>query len=1196
MSNFAADLHIHSRFSRATSKGLTIRSLAAWAEVKGIGVLGTGDCTHPAWLDEIGRELIEDGSGLLSLRAPANLAAQIPGLPLALAGQARFMLQGEISSIYKRGGKVRKVHNLVYLPTIEAAKALNAKLAQVGNLASDGRPILGLDSRNLLELVLETHPLAFLVPAHIWTPWFSLFGSMSGFDTVEECYADLSEHIFAMETGLSSDPGMNWTFSALDRYRMISNSDAHSGEKLGREANLFKGEASFGGIRSALRAHQTGEATSCEFQGTIEFFPEEGKYHLDGHRKCNWSMEPGETLAHKGLCPVCGKPATLGVLHRVLALADRPEPVQPQNQPGYHSLIPLREVLSEVLDVGAGSKAVTSEYFRLLERLGPELGILRETPLPDIARAAPVLAEAVERMRAGKVLRSAGFDGEYGVITVFTPEERAQMRQGRMLAGMPARRGRRPAVATPSEPETEAEGDPAPATPALSHARRPLPGASPQASIGAPAPSTAPQGLNPAQEAAVCAGLGANPAPVLVLAGPGTGKTHTLLERALRLLKSGAPPQSIVIITFTRRAADELHERLAARLTGHPGVHQGVGPGHHAQLPLADTLHALALDLWTTQQGQPPVLLGEDAARRMFLEALPQELPKARRLAVYRSHALSRETLTPLTGPDAALAEQAAQRTAELKALRNQADFTDLLEYLLRLVQNPEFSAPFEHVLVDEVQDLSALQLEAVLGLAGWRQGSGGDSATPGPEEATPDAETFGATNADTVRHDALEPGSAAPGSRLAELSQHVSSPADANRPGEHDPDEHCPGAGFFAIGDPNQSIYGFRGAAADVRQRLQARWPRLRVVSLTENYRSGQGILDAAGLLLPTPPHLAALPGRASDLELVEAPDARHEASLIAARIGRLLGGTSHTLLDAGGGANLAPGDVAVLVRFRALIPPLKAALELAGLPCSAPEAEVFWEEPRVAAILRVAERLFGLPVPDAPSSMDAPGFMGAMGGPDETGSSNMGATDQDRQTGHADPAVKADLPEFLLLQGPRVLPTALRETPPFDRFFWDGAAFRDLCQAFDEHGGWVGLLDWVRLETGFASIRQAAQKVRILTLHAAKGLEFEAVFLPALEQGIVPLAPFNGEALTAEALAEERRLFYVGMTRARSLLCLSFARARQLYGKTLVQHPSELLTGLLADLAARQPALALRRTVLAQKVQTRQTHLSLF
>ncbi|MBI5518613.1 MAG: UvrD-helicase domain-containing protein [Desulfovibrio sp.] len=1143
MSNFAADLHIHSRFSRATSKGLTIPNLAAWAEVKGIGVLGTGDCTHPGWLSEIERMLKEDGSGLLSLREPGAIAGQIPGLPTRLAGSARFMLQGEISSIYKRGGKVRKVHNLVYLPTVEAAKALNAKLAQVGNLASDGRPILGLDSRNLLEMVLETHPEAFLVPAHIWTPWFSLFGSMSGFDSVEECYGDLSEHIFAMETGLSSDPGMNWTLSALDRYRMISNSDAHSGEKLGREANLFRGEASFSGIRNALRAHlpheeRAGEDGGCEFLGTVEFFPEEGKYHLDGHRKCNWSMEPGETLAHKGLCPVCGKPATLGVLHRVLALADRPEPAQPQGQPGYHSLIPLREVLSEVLDVGAGAKAVTAEYFRLLGRLGPELSILREVPLSDIARAAPVLAEAVERMRAGKVLRRSGFDGEYGVITVFTPEERAQMRQGRMLAGMPARRGRRPALQSPSEPETEAEGDPAPA--------------------GAEAPRRA--GLNPEQEAAVRAGLdssdigGATPtAPVLVLAGPGTGKTHTLIARVERLLEAGTAPKSIAVVTFTRRAADELHERLAAKF------------GDRAELPLADTLHALALDLWTSSKGQPPVLLSEDGARRMFLEALPEAMPRAERLALIRRHALARETLVPLDGEAGETAAKAWAQVAEAKALRNQADFTDLLEFLLAAVRAPGFAAPFAHLLVDEVQDLSALQLEAVLGLAG--------SPAPGQCPAIPPAGRDG-----TVSAPGDDPA-------LGDSARAVGGDADAMNGGMGDGDgegggkndgekDGCAQAqargpvGFFAIGDPNQSIYGFRGAAGDVRERLLARWPELLVISLGENYRSGQGILDASGHVLPEHPRLRALPENSAEVELAEAPDDRHEARLIAGRIGALIGGTSLTLMDSAAAPALAPGDVAVLVRFRALIPPLKAALEQAGLPCSAPEAEVFWEEPRVAAILGVAGRLFGLPPEEK-----------AQGGAPDTGETE---------------GMDADLPEFLLLQGPRVLPAALRETPPFDRYFWDGPAFRDLCLAFDEHGGWVGLLDWVRLETGFASIRQSAQKVRILTLHAAKGLEFEAVFLPALEQGILPLCGFGaGDAeLTPEALAEERRLLYVGMTRARRRLCLSFARSRTIYGKTLTRQPSPFVT----ELADRLPAGLLRRTVLAQKVQTRQTHLSLF
>ena len=1101
MTTFAADLHIHSRFSRATSKALTVRSLAAWAEVKGLAVLGTGDLTHPGWLDEIGRELKEDGSGLLSLRDPANLASQLPGLSdqltAQLAGGARFMLQGEISSIYKRGGKVRKVHNLVYLPTLAAARALNARLAQVGNLASDGRPILGLDSRILLDMVLNTHPEAFLVPAHIWTPWFSLFGSMSGFDRVEDCYGDLTSEIFAMETGLSSDPGMNWTISALDRYRMVSNSDAHSGEKLAREANLFRGEASFSGIRAALRAHQTGLEGDCEFLGTVEFFPEEGKYHMDGHRKCNWSMEPGETVANRGLCPVCGKPATLGVLHRVLALADRPEPVQPEGQPGYDSLIPLKEVLSEVLDVGSGSKKVALEYFRLITALGPELFILREAPLPDIRRASPVLAEAVERMRAGKVLRKSGYDGAFGVITVFTPEERAEMRHGGRLVAAKAPRGRKRAVPAQAQPESEAAGDPEPAA-------------------QAEPPALRPDGLNQAQASAVYAG----PGPVLVLAGPGTGKTHTLIRRVERLLDEGVPADALAVATFTRRAASELSERLAALR----------GPGQ--PLPLTDTLHALALALWTMRRGQPPVLLSEDAARKLFVESLPKGLTKAERETLYRRHSLARESLVPLAGPtaetDGELARSAQAEVAKLKAARNLADFTDLIEFLLAEVRQPGFCPPFAHLLVDEIQDLSALQLEAVLGLAGES------------------------------------------------------------------------GEGFFAIGDPDQSIYGFRGAAGNVRARLAGRWPGLAVLALAENYRSGQAILDAArAVLASTPasnplPVLRARPGIACQVELVQAPNAHFEARCIAERARKLLGGTSLTLLDAQA-PPLAPGDIAVLVRFRALISPLKAALEEAGLPCSAPEAEVFWEEPRVAAILRVAEKLFGLPAANDSDGGSGGGSNGDPGGGSDGGPDGGPDGAPENATGKSpdNSTVAVNLPEFLLLQGPRVLPAALRESPPFDRFFWEGPAFRDLCQEFDAHHGWVGLLDWVRLQAGLAELRQSAQKVRIMTLHAAKGLEFEAVFLPALEEGILPFAgpgaqPDDAAALAPELLDEERRLLYVGMTRARSHLCLSFAHERTLYGRRLSQTPSRLLDALPKD--------ALRRRHIVQKVKSRQTHLSLF
>ncbi len=1090
MTEFAADLHIHSRHSRATSKGLTIRNLAAWAEVKGLNVLGTGDCTHPGWLAEIERELVDDGSGLLRLRNPGGLEREIPGAPVKFGGGARFLLQGEISSIYKRGGKVRKVHNLVYLPTIEAAKALNAKLAQVGNLASDGRPILGLDSRNLLEMVLQTHPEAFLIPAHIWTPWFSLFGSMSGFDSVEECYGDLTPEIFAMETGLSSDPGMNWTISALDRFRMVSNSDAHSGEKLGREANLFRGQASYSGIRSALKYHDSPDGT--EFLGTVEFFPEEGKYHLDGHRNCAWSMEPAETHAHKGLCPVCGRPATLGVLHRVLALADRGESRQPEGQPGYASLIPLREVLSEILDSGPATKTVSAEYFRLLEKLGPELDILRRVPAEDVRRLSPVLAEALERMRAGKVLRKSGFDGEYGVITVFSPEERSEMKSGGRLIAPGPKRGRKrkePGQGQDREGESDPDqGETGQGVPSVSQLMRPVP--------------AMPDGLNPEQDTAAEAG----PGPVLVLAGPGTGKTHTLMERVARLLQAGVAARDVAVVTFTRRAAGELRERLAARLSGLSG------PGQ-AELPVADTLHALALSLWALRRGKPPVLLAEEAVRKLFIEGLPVDLGAPRTLrqsrALYDRWVLARESLTPLEelpgGEDMAVA---ARHVAEVKGVRNLADFGDLLEFLLDLVRQPDFVPPFKHLLVDEVQDLSVLQLEGVMGLAG----------PPG-------------------------------------------------LPGQ------VGGQGFFAIGDPNQSIYGFRGAAGRVRERLQARWPGLEVVGLRRSYRSGQGILDAAEAVLPeavlpeavlppsagSQPALIARAGAPWEVELLQTPDAGREARRIAERIRALLGGGSLTLREHGaGGPELAPGDIAVLVRSRALMGPYKEALEQAGVGACAPEAEAFWQDGRVAAILRAAEKLFGLPAPAMPV--------------EEGGQ------------------VAAELPEFLLVQGPRVLPSALRESPPFDRFFWEGLAFRELCHAYDEQGGWVGLIDWLRLEEGLVRVRRSAQKVPILTLHAAKGLEFEAVFLPALEEGVLPFIREGGDCHPDE-VDEEARLLYVGMTRARRLLVMSHAERRTVYGRELERQPSRYLARLLA----RLPEGLVRRTVLAPRTLVRQRQGSL-
>lgn len=414
---YFADLHIHSPHSRATSKESTLSGLAGWGRVKGIQVIATGDFTHPIWSATLRNELIEAEPGFFRLRDEQVLSGPLPDLPRTDT-PLRFMLSAEISSIYKRGGKVRKVHNLLYVPDFASVERLNRRLCAVGNLKSDGRPILGLDSRDLLEILLEEAPEGFLVPAHIWTPWFSLFGSRSGFDDIAECFADLTGHVFALETGLSSDPAMNRRVSALDRFALVSNSDCHSPRNLGREANLFTAGFDFFSLRDALKANRREL-----FRGTVEFFPEEGKYHADGHRICTVCLDPGETKRLSGLCPVCGKPMTVGVLSRVMTLADRLEPAFTETAPDVFSLIPLAEVLSELLGVGSSSQKVQSEYARVIRRFGSELDCLLRLELSQVEEYSALLGEAVRRMRQGRVLRTPGYDGVYGSIRLFAPGE-----------------------------------------------------------------------------------------------------------------------------------------------------------------------------------------------------------------------------------------------------------------------------------------------------------------------------------------------------------------------------------------------------------------------------------------------------------------------------------------------------------------------------------------------------------------------------------------------------------------------------------------------------------------------------------------------------------------------------------------------------------------------------------------------------
>ena len=407
------DLHIHSRFSMATSKEGTPENLDFWARKKGISLIGTGDFTHPVWREELRERLVPDGNGLYRLRDEyvKEESRKFPG------EGTRFVISGEISSIYKKNGKTRKVHNVILLPSLEVADAMAQRLEKIGNIHSDGRPILGLDSHDLLEMMLDVCPEGILFPAHIWTPHFSVLGAKSGFDSVEECFEELTPYVHALETGLSSDPAMNWRISGLDRYQLVSNSDAHSPSKLGREANLLDIDCSYEGL---YRAIQTGEG----LEGTVEFFPEEGKYHFDGHRKCGVSLSPVEAERLGGICPVCGKKLTMGVDHRVEQLADREEGFVKEDGKKYESLVPLPEVISACMGYSTASKKVQGCFEQMLQKLGTEFDILRNVPTEDIKSCAGErIAEGIENVRNGNVKRIPGFDGEYGKIELFAKND-----------------------------------------------------------------------------------------------------------------------------------------------------------------------------------------------------------------------------------------------------------------------------------------------------------------------------------------------------------------------------------------------------------------------------------------------------------------------------------------------------------------------------------------------------------------------------------------------------------------------------------------------------------------------------------------------------------------------------------------------------------------------------------------------------
>lgn len=405
------DLELHSRFARAVSKDMNLTNLEAWGEKKGIEIIGTGDFTHPEWFRELKKELEELGNGLFKRKGSNSTI--------------RFLLSSEISCIFSRGGAVRRIHILVYAPSFAVVEKINANLGWIGNLKADGRPMLGLDAKELVKIALDASPDCMIIPAHVWTPWFGMYGSKSGFDSIKDCFEEYLEYIPAIETGLSSDPPMNWRLSELDDKSIVSFSDAHSPPNIGREATIFELEGpSYANIAKALRIPFPTDTDANRIAMTVEFFPEEGMYHWDGHREHDIRWSPEETKQHEGICPQCKKPVTVGVMNRVDALADRPAGFEEKRRPPFKRMVPLSEIIGDALGVGKLTKTVETEYNSIIKTFGAEFTVLIETPIEEIQRSTqPKIAEGIQRVRNGKLTIVPGYDGVYGTVKVFTEEE-----------------------------------------------------------------------------------------------------------------------------------------------------------------------------------------------------------------------------------------------------------------------------------------------------------------------------------------------------------------------------------------------------------------------------------------------------------------------------------------------------------------------------------------------------------------------------------------------------------------------------------------------------------------------------------------------------------------------------------------------------------------------------------------------------
>jgi uncharacterized protein (TIGR00375 family) len=1111
-----ADLHVHSKFSRATAQDLDLENLYIAAQVKGIQLVGTGDFCHPAWFAEIESKLDPAEPGLYQLKADVTKTLD-QRIPPKCRGAVRFILATEISNIYKKAGRTYKNHNLVFVPDLPTARKLNYRLEQIGNIHSDGRPILGLDARDLLEVVLEVSRDAFLVPAHIWTPWFSVLGSKSGFNSISECFGDLSSYIFAAETGLSSDPAMNWRVSSLDEITLISNSDAHSPGNLGREANIFDTELSFKALRDAIKS-----ADPDHFMGTIEFYPEEGKYHLDGHRTCGVRFEPKQTLHHQGICPQCGKPLTIGVLNRVEQLADRSHGQKPKKARPYRNLIPLTVILCEILQVGPKTQKAQQAYRTTIEKLGPELAILDQLEVSQIEGAGILLlAEAIGRMRAKKIEIRPGFDGEYGIIKIFNSQERAELSGQGALFVMPA----------DCEIDFKFNHQPEPAPP-----RMPLAPTAPISESPEAESIKISRRLNRDQRQAVVH----KNARLLILAGPGTGKTHTLTCRIAHLITAmKVEAQHILAVTFTNKAAEEMRQRLQAMM------------GDQKPLPFIATFHALCRSLLQELNPNEALTLIDEYEQAELIGEAVERVAESGVLISLKPHALQerivrakQNMLAPETPAQTGSStdqdqEVSAVYSAYQQLLESQrlVDFEDLIFKIVnRIETDPGFLKAcqdrFQHIFVDEYQDLNHGQYRIIRALA--------------PPQAD--------------------------------------------------------GGSLCVIGDPDQSIYGFRGSDSLYFRKFLSDYPGAGVATLARNYRSTEAILCAAHQIIARGddhrPRLYSNIIGIKTIGVLNMANEHAEAEGIARTIESLLGGTGFHSIDTGRvmaplePGSLGYGDFAVLMRTNEQIRVMADGFKKAGIPFQASSRRHLFKRRGViefVSLLKLVSGLGGYTDVAKGAVVIAPNLgKKVIRAFKQWGLKNRLAAKEALSAATRFPITGINRKQqFELSVFAGRIAAMAREVANLktsdsivllQRLTGIGALLADeeskeaihfmVAQADRSGADIKGFLERSTLQSDADVHHPRAEKVALMSIHTAKGLEFPVVFIAGCETGLIP---FKRHDQLSEDLEEERRLFYVAMTRAQQRLYLSYAQRRQIFGKTENRQRSIFLkdieTSLLKD-----------------------------